>query len=142
MTKPAIKFALAFCSAIFCVTGASGQKSHCQWFTSNIYLNPIRIAILRSRGILNESTDGTYIYATNIKPLVKKPVTCKLILTTSGEVANLSVLKSSGEHSIDETAMLIVRQAAPFKLLSHKQDPFRVSFRDSEVVVTRMGDTD
>ncbi|MBC7996741.1 MAG: energy transducer TonB [Leptolyngbya sp.] len=125
---------LAFSLLLFWTVETEGRTQ----FTRSIYGHSVRTAILKSCGVMKTNANGTNSFVSNPNPpsLVEKPVSCKLILNSSGEIIEVAILKTSGSSSIDQAAVAIIRKAAPYKLDSADQKPLEVSFTISDVWVS------
>jgi len=52
----------------------------------------------------------------------------------SGDIKELKILKGSGDRTIDQAALSLIRKAAPFKPTQH-QESLVASFEQSDVTV-------
>ncbi len=130
-----VEVSTALCNRLINERIGASVSSHCG-FKRNIWLDPFRTKILQSCGVLKANADGTNSYVYAHPKLVEKPVTCKLQVKSSGQIEILEICRSSGDSAIDQTALKIIRKAAPFKPDSAAGKPFKVHFSDSDVTVT------
>jgi TonB family protein len=69
----------------------------------------------------------------------KKQLSCKVTVSKTGHLLDVQIVKTSGSPSIDQTAMDIIKEAAPFNYLPETPDhqTFLVQFRDFPTVFFR-----
>lgn len=105
---------LALCLFMLFAAKTSGQGIHCG-FKQNTWLNPYRNAILKAGGVVEENSNGKFSYVSKPPSLVAKPVDCLFSFDDYGKLKNLRILKGSGDKTVDEKAMSLIRKAAPFR---------------------------
>lgn len=104
-------------------------------FYPNAYKNEYRKQILLASGFIRENPDKTI---TNLKPVdvINKPLICRLVLDSKGNIEALGVIKSSGDVGLNEKAQQIIRRAAPFKLDPASSNTLFVRFLIKDILVT------
>jgi hypothetical protein len=74
----------------------------------------IRDTILVAAGWKKRTENHTYGNVIRHRLLVTKPVSCIFSLDTAGQISTLKIYQSSGSDSVDERALALIRNAAPF----------------------------
>ena len=74
---------------------------------------------MRAGGVTTLNPDGTWTYLPNPSSRVDK---CMFTLDALGQIATLTILQSSGDNAVDQTALALIRKAAPFKSQPHDVD--------------------
>ncbi|HEY9784411.1 MAG TPA: energy transducer TonB [Candidatus Obscuribacterales bacterium] len=141
MTKHAMS--LAFILLLSSSIAASGSKKalHCGFAPENVWANPYRAAILQANRVIKKNLEGTTVVEITNEPLVTKPVSCMFSFSShSGKLVNLRILVSSGDKEVDQTALKLIRNAAPFKFdprYSRSGESLVAHFTSSDVIVSR-----
>lgn len=137
-TIVALLIALLVCPA----TAPAHRRDGCEWFAPNVWHNPYRKAILQSAGAIKVNADGTYKFLITPLKVFPKPVRILFSFDSqSGLLTGLSVYQTSGDRAIDQRALLIVRNAAPFhydKTYGTQKEAHVVDFGERDVIVTNL----
>jgi TonB family protein len=98
--------------------------------------NDVRLAIMHSAGIIVDSDlEGRY---RSEHTMITRPLSCLVTVNKSGQITALSIDRSSGDKSVDERALKVIKNAAPFPASPSYEGTLKVQFSTEHDLVNVM----